>query len=140
MGFSGDSRPDAKIVQEQLSALAEDGYGRVITVKKVLVFFKKTPCQLEEDILDKHGVSKDQYYDAFVNGSGHSPKNLQKMTDYLKEATQADIEVLNLRYGYQIEPVLEPVLEPALEPVVEPVLEPVLETVLEPVLEELPEE
>ena len=88
--FSGNARPSAAILSDTMQILATDGFGTVKTIERSIVFFKKLPADLSDDVLAMYDVPRERYLLVFNERADKSIINKDLFNRFLAQSPHGD--------------------------------------------------
>lgn len=98
--FSGNARPSADVLSVTMQNLATDGFGTVKTIHRSMVFFKKLPADLSDEVLAKYEVPQERYLFTFNERADKSIITKELFNKFLAQSPDKD----RLRNEHDITP------------------------------------
>lgn len=88
--FSGNARPSADVLSVTMQNLATDGFGTVKTIDRSIVFFKKLPADLSDEVLATYEVPRERYLFAFNERADKSIITKDLFNKFLAQSPHKD--------------------------------------------------
>ena len=88
--FGGGSRPSSTVTVSIMENLEKDGFGKVITVERSNVLFKKLPSSLTDEELDKYDLSREQYRESFVQRADKALISREQFNKFIQASPDKD--------------------------------------------------
>lgn len=88
--FSGNARPSADVLSVTMQNLATDGFGTVKTIDRSIVFFKKLPADLSDEVLATYKVPRERYLFAFNERADKSIITKDLFNKFLAQSPHKD--------------------------------------------------
>lgn len=88
--FSGNARPSADVLSVTMQNLATDGFGTVKTIDRSIVFFKKLPADLSDEVLATYEVPRERYLFAFNERADKSIITKDLFNKFLTQSPHKD--------------------------------------------------
>lgn len=98
--FSGNARPSADVLSVTMQNLATDGFGTVKTIDRSMVFFKKLPADLSDEVLATYEVPRERYLFTFNERADKSIITKELFNKFLAQSPDKD----RLRNEHDITP------------------------------------
>lgn len=98
--FSGNARPSADVLSVTMQNLATDGFGTVKTIHRSMVFFKKLPADLSDEVLATYEVPRERYLFTFNERADKSIITKELFNKFLAQSPDKD----RLRNEHDITP------------------------------------
>lgn len=88
--FSGNARPSADVLSVAMQNLATDGFGTVKTIDRSMVFFKKLPADLSDEVLATYEVPRERYLFTFNERADKSIITKELFNKFLAQSPDKD--------------------------------------------------
>lgn len=88
--FSGNARPSADVLSVTMQNLATDGFGTVKTIDRSIVFFKKLPADLSDEVLATYEVPRERYLFTFNERADKSIITKELFNKFLAQSPDKD--------------------------------------------------
>lgn len=88
--FSGNARPSADVLSVTMQNLATDGFGTVKTIDRSMVFFKKLPADLSDEVLATYEVPRERYLFTFNERADKSIITKELFNKFLAQSPDKD--------------------------------------------------
>lgn len=88
--FSGNARPSADVLSVTMQNLATDGFGTVKTIHRSMVFFKKLPADLSDEVLATYEVPRERYLFTFNERADKSIITKELFNKFLAQSPDKD--------------------------------------------------
>lgn len=88
--FSGNARPSADVLSVTMQNLATDGFGTVKTIDRSIVFFKKLPADLSDEVLATYEVPRERYLFVFNERADKSIITKDLFNKFLAQSPHKD--------------------------------------------------
>lgn len=98
--FSGNARPSADVLSVTMQNLATDGFGTVKTIDRSMVFFKKLPADLSDEVLATYEMPRERYLFTFNERADKSIITKELFNKFLAQSPDKD----RLRNEHDITP------------------------------------
>lgn len=88
--FSGNARPSADVLSVTMQNLATDGFGTVKTIDRSIVFFKKLPADLSDEVLATYEMPRERYLFTFNERADKSIITKELFNKFLAQSPDKD--------------------------------------------------
>ena len=88
--FSGNARPSADVLSVTMQNSATDGFGTVKTIDRSMVFFKKLPADLSDEVLATYEVPQERYLFTFNERADKSIITKELFNKFLAQSPDKD--------------------------------------------------
>lgn len=88
--FSGNARPSADVLSVAMQNLATDGFGTVKTIDRSMVFFKKLPADLSDEVLATYEMPRERYLFTFNERADKSIITKELFNKFLAQSPDKD--------------------------------------------------
>lgn len=88
--FSGNARPSADVLSVTMQNLATDGFGTVKTIDRSMVFFKKLPADLSDEVLATYEMPRERYLFTFNERADKSIITKELFNKFLAQSPDKD--------------------------------------------------